>query len=328
MKRIIRYLSIFLGLCILCTACGTKTDTEVEDAEIRATEVPATEVTAVDTQVIEPGNIHQVVIATDEIIQPIEMGKTLLADLDGDGEPEMITVRRSLDDRGSYVNKLYFQVNDLYYNGNDFGKLVPNGHLSTPSFYLVDLDTSDRFKEILIFDSMDMSYRGHFIRYNRGEMIPISGNIDRIRLSGDSVSICGDGTVKVREDIGLFRYEAFQKTWKLIDANHFHTVLEDVTDFYEFGLRPTETKYTLRQEMTFFSQMDGNLDNLITLPAGTKIDIFGFYPNTGWVRFLYDDATKEAWMKLIGGRVLLPMNIYKSDIVNDYIDGFPTGAAG
>ena len=330
MKRIIRYLSILLGLCILCTACGTKTDTEVEDAEIRATEVPATEVTAVDTQVIEPGNIHQVVIATDEIIQPIEMGKTMLADLDGDGEPEMITVRRSSYDNGYSVNKhhLYFQVNDLYYNGNDFGKLVPNGYLYSPSFYLVDLDTSDRFKEILIFDSMDMSYRGHFIRYNRGEMIPISGNIDRIRLSGDSVSICGDGTVKVREDIGLFRYEAFQKTWKLIDANHFHTVLEDVTDFYEFGLRPTETKYTLRQEMTFFAQMDGNLDNLITLPAGTKIDIFGYYPNTGWVQFLYDDATKEAWMKLVGGSVLLPMNIYKSDIVDDYIDGFPTGAAG
>lgn len=322
MKRIIRFLSILLGLCILCTACGTKADTE----EV-FNEIPATEETVVDTQVIEPGNIHQVVIATDEIIQPIEMGKTMLADLDGDGEPEMITVRKRLDDRASYVNKLYFQINDLYYHGSDFGKLVPNGYLSSCSFYLVDLDTSDRFKEILILDPRDMTYRGHFIRYNRGEMIPISGNnIDRITVSGENASICGDGTVKTWESIALFQYEVFQRTWKLIDANHFHTVLEDVTDFYEFGVRPSEAKYTLRQEMTFFVQMDGNPDNLITLPAGTKIDIFGFYPNTGWVQFLYDDATKEAWMKLVGGTVLLPMNIYRSDVADDYIDGFPVAA--
>lgn len=328
MKRIIKSLSILLGLCILCTACGTKIDNEVEDVEIPGTEVPATEVTVVDTQVIEPGNIHQVVIATDEIIQPVEMGKTMLADLDGDGEPEMITVRSKSG--GSYRNDaLFFQVNDLYYHGSDFGKLVPSGylHLSNDSFYLVDLDTSDRYKEILILDWMDSKYRGYFIRYNRGEMIPISGNnIDGISLSGENVSICGDGTVKIWESIGLFQYEVFQRTWKLIDANHFHTVLEDVTDFYEFGVRPTEAKYTLRQEMTFFVQMDGNPDNLITLPAGTKIDIFGFYPNTGWVRFLYDDATKEAWMKLIGGTVLLPMNIYRSDVAFDYIDGFPAAA--
>ena len=216
MKRIIRYLSILLGLCILCTACGTKIDNEEEDTEIPATEVPATEETIVDTQVIEPGNIHQVVIATDEIIQPIEMGKTLLADLDGDGEPEMITVRRSLDDRGSYVNKLYFQVNDLYYHGSDFGKLVPSGYLHYSTFHLVDLDTSDRYKEILILESGDVENKGHFLRYDQGQMIPISGkNINGIELSGERVSICGDGRVITNDrDYSAFAYNRIARIWK------------------------------------------------------------------------------------------------------------------
>ena len=324
MKRI-KWLGLMLALCMMCTACGIKIDTEETATEIPATEISATEVTAVDTQVIEPGNIHQVVIATDEIIQPIEMGKTMLADLDGDGEPEMITVRRSSYDSGYSVNKhhLYFQVNDLYYNGNDFGKLVPNGYLYSPSFYLVDLDTSDRFKEILILDAGDVENKGHFLRYDQGEMIPISGNnINGIELSGERVSICGDGTVITNDrDYSAFEYNRIARTWKLTDSNRFHTILEEVTECYDYTLYSPGGWLTLNQEMTFYAQMDGNLDNLLTLPAGTKVNIARFYPDSGWMQFLYDDKTKEAWMKLIGGRVLLPMNIYGSSI-DDYISGF------
>jgi len=326
MKRIIRYLSILLGLCILCTACGTKIDNEVEDAEIRATEVPATEVTAVDKQEIEPGNIHRVVIATDEIIQPIEMGKTMLADLDGDGEAEMITVRSISGESGHNQNELYFQVNDLYYHGSDFAKLVPYGGLNVfdNSFYLVDLDTSDRYREILIYNGESYSECTYFLRYESGELIPLAGRgFPSISLAEADKSIRGDGTVMVisNQGLGVFERCTVTRTWKLIDKNHFHTALHEVTEAHEYSLRPSDNKLTLIREMTFFVEMDGSLDRLLTLQAGTKIDIARYYPDTGWIQILYDGDTKEAWMKLIGDRVLLPMNIYKADI-DSYIAGF------
>ena len=323
MKRIIKSLSILLGLCILCTACGTKIDNEVEDTEIPGTEVPTTEETVVDTHVIEPGNIHQVVTATDEIIQPIEMGKTMLADLDGDGKPEMITVRSESDDNSYNQNELHFQINDSYYHGSDFGKLVPGSlyNLSKNAFYLVDLDISDRYREILI-NGDDFAGNAYFLRYNQGELIPISGiDIPSVSLSGENISIYGDGTVRKRVRVGLFESRGCKRTWNLIDANCFHTALQEITEFYEYSLRPADNKLTLSQEMTFFAQMDGKLDNLITLPPGTAIDVARFYSDTGWIQFLYDGDTKEAWMKLIGDQVLLPMNIYKANI-DSYIAGF------
>ena len=325
MKRIIRCLSVFFGLCILCTACGTKTDIEVEDIEVPVVANTIAEKAATEMAVIEPGNIHRVVFATDEIIQPIEMEKTMFADLDGDGKPEMITVRSKSDDGSHSQDELYFQVNDLYYHGSDFGKLLPIGNLSVSdnSFYLVDLDTSDKYKEILILDTGVVENKGHFLRYDQGEMIPISGNdINGIRLSGESVSICGDGMVKTNDrDYSAFQYNRITRTWKLTDSNRFHTILEEVTEFYKYTLRPADDRLTLNREMTFFSQMDGNMDQLLTLSAETKVNIAKFYPDTGWIQFLYDGDTKEAWMKLIDDTVLLPMNIYKSSIDN-YISGF------
>lgn len=339
MKRTCKLWAILLCLCMICTACGIKGDmeetsteappvetevtTDAPKAEVPAAEVAATEETATEMVVIEPGNIHRVVIATDELVQPIEMGKTMLADLDGDGVPEKITVRSESSDDSHSQEELHFQVNDLYYHEGDFGKLVPWGSLNVPgsAFYLVDLDTSDRYKEILINGS-SFDGRAYFLRYHQGELIPIGGyDIPSVILSGEDISICGDGTVKASEFDGLFETKRVTKTWKLIDQDCFHTALAEVTEFYEYSLRPADNKLTLSQEMTFFAQMDGNLDDLLTLPAGTKIDVARYYPDTGWIQFLYDGDTKEAWMRLIGGRVLLPMNIYKSDIDN-YISGF------
>ena len=325
MKRTIRYLSILLGPCILCTACGTRIDTEVGDTEVPAVVVSRTEEAATEVAVIEPGDIHRIVFATDEIIQPIEMGKTMLADLDGDGEPEKITVRSESEDDSHNQNELHFQINDVYYHGYEsFSKILPiSGQIFENSFYLVDLDTSDRFREILVDCDWGMADGyAYFLRYCEGELIPISGNdIPPLILSGKDCSIRGDGTVIASEFGGLFETRRVKKTWKLLDTNRFHTALEYVTEYYEYRLRPADGKLMLRQDMTFFAEKDGGMDNLITLPAGTEVDIARYYLDTGWIQFLYDGDTKEAWMKLIGDRVLLPMNIYQSDIDN-YIDGF------
>jgi len=319
MKRMIVLLACIFGLCVMVTACGkVKPETELELSRL---DIPIEE--PVEG---EPVDIHLVTIATDELIQPIEFGKTMLADLDGDGVWEKITVRSDSNDDVHNQKEIHFQVNDLYYHDSDFVKLVPWGAFNVygNEFYLVDLDTSDRFKEIVILDYTGIDDRGYFIRYHQGEMIPISGNmIDGISLSGENVSICGDGTVKKPENFyfSAGRMETFERTWKLIDSNQFHTALEDVTEFYEFRLHPDEEKLTLIQEMTFYAGMDSNPDRLLTLPAGTKIDIARVYLDTGWIQIRYDGETKEAWMKLIGNQVYLPMNIYNSSI-ESYITGF------
>lgn len=321
MKRTIVLLAWLLGVCAMVTACG-KIEPETE------MEIPGLDIPAEETVEGEPVDIHLVTIATDELIQPIEFGKTMLADLDGDGNLDKITLCVDPDKEPYGWSRIHFQVNDLYFYGYaDLQKILNSSVFSIyeNSVYLVDLDTSDRFREILVTCNYGMFDGGScFLRYCDGELIPISGNdIPPVTLTGEDCSIKGDGTVIARTGGGVFETRWVTKTWKLMDTNRFHTALECVTECYEYSLRPADMKLTLRQEMTFFAEKDGGMDNLVTLPTGTKVDIAAFYPDSGWIKVLYEDDTKTVWMKQNGEQVLLPMNIYSYHI-DDYIEGFST----
>jgi len=167
--------------------------TEEPTTEEPTTEEPTTEEPTTEAVVIEPGNIHleETVVDNGEIVQVIEVDKTLLADLDGDGVQEKITLRREEKTFGYKAYTLHFQVGELYYSGG-FGGLVDMyaGSLTENSFSLVDLDKSDGYKEILIKTSDFESY-GHYLRYQAGEIIPIGV----VNYRGSLEPITGDGTV-------------------------------------------------------------------------------------------------------------------------------------
>lgn len=302
--------------------------TEEATTEEPTTEEPTTEEPTTEAVVIEPGNIHleETVMATDELVQVLPLDQTLLVDLDGDGILEKVTVREGEGSRyGHGQDKFHFQINELYYHGTaGFGTILPGGYLTADGvpFYVIDIDTSDAYREIAIYKS---SGDGTYIfRYHEGELIPIGcvAGVPTVEMSGmGELKVNGDGTLNIMSRYDVLQPSFITKNWKLMNPHLFHASLENVVpEYYEFELRPAERKLVLKQEMVFYAKRNGNPDELITLPAGTKVDIARFYPDGGWIQILYEEDTKEVWLKRVGWSLLLPMNIFESDIM-DYIDG-------
>lgn len=297
--------------------------TEETTTEELTTQEPATEETTTEAVVIEPGNIHteETVADTGEIMQVIEIGKTLLVDLDGDGVEEKITLRTETERDRYDHNSIHFQVNDLYYHGGKFAELVPGGWLgvSKTGFSLVDLDKSDNFKEIVIYESnMDPIC---FLRYQDGALIPIGtipGNslVNSEKL--DFLTIPGDGTVSIKVNVDLMYTYITTKTWKLVNAKSFHASLEEVKpEFYEIDSQSHAERLWVCQEMTFYAEMNGNIDNLVTLPSGTLITMARYYPEDGWIQFLCEQDGKVVWVKYMK-KLILPMNILDEEFKLNY----------
>lgn len=299
--------------------------TEEPTTEEPTTEEPTTEEPTTEAVVIEPGNIHleETVVDNGGIIQAIEVDKTLLADLDGDGVQEKITLR--LENKPLNNNykayTLHFQIGDLYYSAaSGFGELIDMyaQSINENSFSLVDLDTSDNYKEIAV-STDDFEQYVHYLRYQDGKILPL-GVISGWRTGIPLIS--GDGTVSARVRYDVLQTSFITKTWKLMNPNHFHASLEEVIpEYYEFELRPAENKLTLLKEMTFYAELNGNRDNLITLPAGTKIDIARYYPEGGWIQILYEQDTKAVWWRQIEDSLILPMHIFEYPSLSEYIAG-------
>lgn len=294
--------------------------TEEPTTEEPTTEEPTTEEPTTEAVVIEPGNIHleETVVDNGEVVQVIEVDKTLLADLDGDGVQEKITFR--LENKPSRYNSNYifhFQVGELYYGGEiGFVELINTNYgIRENSFSLIDLDTSDNYKEIAVLtDSFGSDW--YCLRYQDGKIIPLG------IISRNNALISGDGTVSARVRYDVLQTSFITKTWKLMNPNHFHASLEEVIpEYYEFELRPAENKLTLLKEMTFYAELNGNRDNLITLPAGTKIDIARYYPEGGWIQILYEQDTKAVWWRQIEDSLILPMHIFEYPSLSEYIAG-------
>lgn len=296
--------------------------TEEPTTEEPTTEEPTTEEPTTEAVVIEPGNIHleETVVDNGGIIQAIEVDKTLLADLDGDGVQEKITLR--LENKPFSSNRqytLHFQIGDLYYGGEiGFGELLDHSYsINENCFSLIDLDTSDNYKEIVVFTDGSGSY-AYYLRYQAGKIIPLGV----ISHWGGLPLILGDGTLSARVRYDVLQTSFVTKTWKLMNPNHFHASLEEVIpEYYEFELRSAENKLTLLKEMTFYAELNGNWDNLITLPAGTKIDIARYYPEGGWIQILYEQDTKAVWWRQIEDSLILPMHIFEYPSLSEYIAG-------
>lgn len=306
---------------------GESTTEEITAEELTTqeptTEEPATEEPTTEAVVIEHGNIHtdETVPDTGEIVQVIEVGKTLLADLDGDGVDEKITLRTDKERNQYNHDSLHFQVNDLYYHGiGKFAELVPGGGLSVSEsgFSLVDLDKSDNFKEIVIHESTSDPIC--FFRYQDGVLIPIGtvpGTLAKNSGKLDFLTIPGDGTVSMKVDCDLIYTYVITKTWKLVNGDYFHSSLEEVNpEYYEIDSQIYGSLWLCR-EMTFYAEMNGSADNLVTVPEGTEIRVVRYYPEEGWIQILCEQDAKVVWLKYMK-KLILPMNIFDEDFKLNY----------
>ncbi|MBQ6876681.1 MAG: hypothetical protein IJN46_10685 [Lachnospiraceae bacterium] len=358
MKRI-KWLGLLLTLCMMCTACGTKIGTEgpagtvggtveAPETEVPGTEEPTTEelTTAEPTteeptteettteeptteeQPTEPVNLHteETQVTGEGIVQVFETGKTVVADLDGDGTAERITVKVDLE--ASYYDRMSMQIEDIYFDSEEFNRIT--GYMEgaeTKEFYLVDLDVSDQWLEIAFFEygpSNDPVTT--FLRYGDGNVINI-GNVptgppDEQYVENKGINIPGDGTMTGRARYDIVQTSFVTKTWRVENlTGHTAAIEEIVPEYYQFRLRiEGEYQMCLRQDTVFYKEMNGFADEIITLPKDTVVDISRFYPDSGWLQLIYDQGAKSMWLKLDENEMLQPLNVHRWNL-SQYIAG-------
>ncbi len=179
-------LAISLSLCLTMAACGgvpKPTDAPAPTAA-EATETPVP--TAVPTA--EPEN------AVDPIFAPL--GKDISADLDGDGAEETILWNAELRTDGSWAYDQTLTVNGTEFAGSleDIGYYCEN---VLDYWAVVDLDTSDSYREIAIFDDGPSSDANTiFFRYADGKLTLLGRVYGYPDENGDKMSFPGDNTVE------------------------------------------------------------------------------------------------------------------------------------
>lgn len=282
---------------------------------------------------IEPGNLHteETVTAGDGIVQIFEDGKTVLADLDGDGESEKITVQLYPD--GEYNANFAVQIEDVYCSADAFKRIIGYTEgLDVGKIYLIDLDTSDQWLEIAFYSAgPSMDPVTTFLRYHDGEIVRVGAVPVRPPvLEPDDYSrmeVAGDGTVSGRTRYDVVQTQFVTMCWELKNASEFRATLEEkVPEYYSFELRSDlDSQMYLKQDTAFFKEMNADPGNLITLPKDTVVDIARYYPESGWIQVIYEQGTKAVWLLLDGNEMLQPLNVHKWNL-GEYVVGL--AAAG
>ncbi len=288
--------------------------TEEPTPEETTTEEPTTEEPTTEEQPTEPVNLHteETQVAGEGIVQIFETGKTLVADLDGDGITERITVAV-----GQGYHPLSMQIDDVYWNADEFSEAVR--YMENPEcqkFYLVDVDVSDGWKELAFYEhgpSGDPCTT--FLRYQNGELVYIGEIADGApgegRYGSVTMEFPGDGTISAVVRYWEFQTDSTKKMWKLANGSELNASLEEVVpEYYEF-VRNSGWQFNIQlvQNATFYREMNADMENVIMLPEGTRVDLARYYPETGWLEVVYEGGEKSVWLQVTAEKMFMPMNV-------------------
>jgi|GEM_PF-4448627 len=206
--------------------------------------------------------------------------KEIEIDLNGDGVPERIQIVSVWDDEEGPISRLL--VNDVeYYRFTSWsGEWIP-----VDEFYIVDIDTTDNYKEIAIWGSNAVSTDFLNFFYYDGEKVVRMGSVQGAYLYN------GDGTVTGWEDTWGMLYTPLPVKYKL-DKDHMLTLVYEIykLDYRVFVLRDMPL-YTSRDIKSATILMEKGTVVRIT---GTDIDMVfddGRYIfDMGWTQITLPDG--------------------------------------
>lgn len=282
---------------------------------------------AVPKDAYEPGKLHtdDIVEAGDGLAQTFDTGKTILADLDGDGIKEKITVMANESYTVSDQHAFFVQVNDAFYDNEAFNELMGGMESAERKrFYLIDIDPSDKWLEIAFYDyGTDLIPETTIFRYSDGRLVKIGSVPLGPPRESDvrEMHVPGDGTLYGGVRDVVIETVFLTKTWKLTDTPNGEPAIEEVVSEY-YSIMPRSNSYIkniLSQELQFFADKEED-SKRITLPVGTEIELQRFYPEEGWIQISYDKGNKTAWLRRDENRIVFPMEIHEI-ILRRYITG-------
>lgn len=364
MKRRLFGLVIVLSLCLGLTACREsnvaadistedmknemetavestvapsqeETEASTEEPETESTEEPVTEEQPTTTpETEEPtteaagilGHTKYTQVAGDGVVQPFDLGTTVLVDLDGDGvDEQLMVIMEELPTPWSYPSVL---INEHYFTRKEVNGLYAEMPYRD-YFYLMDLDVTDQWIEIALREAGPSGDpKTTFFRYHDGEMICIGSvpNVLWIKEDGTmSSTVLGDGKYTGKARLDIIQTDGAEKTWGLVNGAEFNASIEEVIpEFYEFSiLSDLEYWCSIRQELPVYKEMIADADQMIILPVGTKIEFRRYYPIDGWIELISTEKETLGWIKLEGdesSQMIMPINVERWSL-RGYVDG-------
>lgn len=296
-----------LMVCLLFGGCGAQEDWQVSDTLVENGTEQSTEES--DAEAIGTGatGATNVFIAPDSTIERLMQGSVVSADLDGDGNQEILTVNsENSAEESSFVggeDLPEIQVNDQIFTGQYLYELGCYGeNPDWEAWYLFDIDVNDAYKEIgLYFDGPSDDPQTYVFRFAEGQLInlgsfyicPYSYFDEKIQIT-----VPGDGTITGVGRVDLVETNFATRMWKLEEADKPDAYLEELPlEVYELAQYDRAMgAITTRQEIAVYA--DKSLDAAgVSISEGTEVAFLRFHVST-WEE---DAWPEEGWMELTWG---------------------------
>lgn len=299
---------------------------------------------------LPPSDLSLLGNCTAETVLPVPFGQTVTVDLDGDGMEDSVTFglegyegNVSLHDLEEAHIYTYEKVEDLYYlQINDRRWTQPEieeefwSHygVGTTTYYIFDVDTSDKYKEIGIFFPGPNTPTGIALyRYFNGELycignfmsavleadhgydtnrMPYEEMVAEVNREGYLITVPGDGTILCEERKDCLETSFSVVKYKLDSASsgRYAQLREVARERYEFsGWQNDRGEFNVRAAKAFYVYLEPvdmsqefHKDLLtVKIPEGTRISFVAFYPDNewtaGWVQFAYGENLENfAWL--------------------------------
>ena len=254
-------------------------------------------------------------------------GKTVRMDLDGDGEEESLRVIVEKDNNADGKNSWTEPVlSSISVNGKEYAAQTADNPMEAygicienpnpDHYYITDLDTGDRMREIAIPDAgpSDDKVTWYF-QYRNGELRYIGA------LPGypdDQISK-RDGNGNVMAEGRLSLLQTWYATFSFALRNG---KLEEVPQSWYIPIQDFQNAVTLKRELSVFARPDRKADTVTIKPSQQTVS-FPSTDNKHWVQIRLTDGT-EGWiyMKdsgtiLSGGEELTQTEVFENLILAD-----------
>ena len=314
-RNLSKYAAIVMlvGIMGVVTACGKKGVADIQEA----TEIQETADVQEATEIQETADIQETTDMQEENIRETMIDETE-ADTEGNTEESIVELTESdmenwyqysfpfktkcrVDLDGDktaeevYVNYDFstFETS-VTINGTEYGKkleeCVSYNNSFVENYYIVDVDCSDNYKEIVLCGSgLSSDPEFHFIRFSDGTIVylgSIYGFNYELDVRGDGTIVCG-GRLNVLQTWGApFTWELKDGKISLVEQEWYYPYVNT----YYYG------KTKQNKTLTLYEKPDLESATVAVEPTEETVN-FGVTDNKEWVQFFRGDGV-GGWIYL------------------------------
>lgn len=306
------------------------------------TPTPTPAATNITPTPLPPSDLTLLGNCTEETVLPVPFGRTVSVDLNGDGIEEAVTFGLegyegdiSIDDLrkihgADALEKLYYLKIDerVFYQPEIAEEFWESSGVGNTSFYIFDVNTSDKFKEIGIYFPGPNTPTGvALFRYVEdklycvgnfmSEVLTTDGGysnhltynelVTRVKREGYEITVPGDGTILCRERRDMLETSFSVQKYELYNASYKYAKLQRVDrERYELLGWQNDNSTSAKAFTAYLAPVDMSQEfhkdfEAIKIPKGTRTSFYAYYPDngwtTGWVQFAYgENLDKFAWL--------------------------------